>query len=100
MILISKTGTCYRVICKIGDCYHTICKVSVRYRDFLIVQFARLELPIGNTIFCVLLNDGGVQVSIFLFLMLIKGMRRMGEFKISLHDHRDGEIFLRSSASC
>ena len=32
--------------------------------------------------------------------MFIKGMRRLGEFKIFLCDSRDGKILLRSSASC
>ena len=41
---------------------------------------------------------GWVQDSIFLFLMLIKGTRRQGEFKISLYDVTDGEIPLRFSA--
>ena len=40
-----------------------------------------------------------VQNIIFMFLMLIKGMRRV-EFKIFLRDPRDGKIFFRSSASC
>ena len=41
-----------------------------------------------------------VQDFIFLFLMLIKGMRRRCVFKIFLRDPRDGKILLRSSASC
>ena len=36
----------------------------------------------------------------FLFLMFIKGMRRWGGSKISLHDTRDGKILLRSSTNC
>ena len=41
-----------------------------------------------------------VQDLIFLFLMLIKEMRRRCEFKIFLRDLRDGKILFRSSASC
>ena len=41
-----------------------------------------------------------VQDLIFLFLMLIKEMRRRYEFKIFLRDLRDRKILLRSSASC
>ena len=32
--------------------------------------------------------------------MLIKGMRRQGEFKIFLRNSRDEKIVLRSSVSC
>ena len=46
-----------------------------------------------NRIFCVL-------GFIFLFLMLIKGMRRRCEFRIFLRDPRDGKILLTSSVSC
>ena len=41
-----------------------------------------------------------VQDLIFLFLMLIKEMRRRYEFKIFLRDLRDRKILLRPSASC
>ena len=41
-----------------------------------------------------------VQDFIFLFPMLINGMRRRYEFKVFLHDPRDGRILLRSSVSC
>ena len=54
-------------------------------------------------VFLVLSKDGGRRVSsIFhlFFLMLIKGMGRRCEFKIFLCDPRDGNILLRSSASC
>ena len=45
-------------------------------------------------------NAGWVQDFIFLCLMLIKGTRRQGKFKIFLWDPRDGNTLLRSSASC
>ena len=56
----------------------------------------------------ILFKDGGhkvgdtglVQDFIFLFLMLIKGMRRRNESKISLRDPRDGRIHFRSSTGC
>ena len=41
-----------------------------------------------------------VQDFIFLFLILIKGMRRRGEFKIFISDPRNGKILFRSFASC
>ena len=41
-----------------------------------------------------------VQDFIFLFLMIIKGMRRRWEFKIFLRDPRNKKSFLRSSTSC
>ena len=40
---------------------------------------------------------GWVQDFIFLFLMLMKAMKRRGEFKIFLRDPRDGKILLRFS---
>ena len=47
---------------------------------------------------------GGCKVSpsfpSFLFLILMKSMRRRIEFKISLHDPRDGEILRRFFGSC
>ena len=45
-------------------------------------------------------DAGRVQDFIFLFLVLIKELRRRDEFKISLSDPRGGRILLRSSASC
>ena len=42
-------------------------------------------------------GTGWVQDFIFLFLMLIKEMRRQGEFKIFLREPRDGKILLRPS---
>ena len=38
-----------------------------------------------------------VQDFIFLFPMLIKGMRRRYEFKVFLHDPRDGRILWKDS---
>ena len=61
------------------------------------------QAEIAPFVFLVLFKDGGRRVSprfLILFLMLINGMRRRGEFKIFLHDARDGEILLRSSTSC
>ena len=45
-------------------------------------------------------DEEWVQDFIFSFLVLIKGMSRRSEFKISLRDPSGGEILLRSSASC
>ena len=50
-----------------------------------------------------LFNDerrrGESKISFFLFLKLIKGTRRWGEFKILLLNPREGEILVRSSGS-
>ena len=45
-------------------------------------------------------DAGKFQDFIFLFLMLIKGMKRRDEFNIFLRDSRDGKILPRSSGSC
>ena len=55
-----------------------------------------------NRIFCVpgSIQEWGRRVSqdlIFSFLMLIKGTRRRGGFRIFLRDPRDGEILVKSS---
>ena len=49
-------------------------------------------------------TQGGSKISFFpsdvnLFVSEIR-LRMRGEFKISLRDPRDGQILLRSSASC
>ena len=41
-----------------------------------------------------------VKDFIFLFLVLIKRVRKWGEFTIFFRYHKSGNIFLRSSASC
>ena len=52
----------------------------------------------------VLFKDGRrswlAQDFIILFVILIKGMRRWGEFRISLRGLRDGKILIRTSTSC
>ena len=59
---------------------------------------------IASFVCLVLFKDGRrswlVQDFIILFLILIKGMRRWGEFKISLRGLRDGKILIRSSTNC
>ena len=57
---------------------------------------------IASVVFLVLFKDGvteWVEDFIFLFPMLIKGMRRRGEFNIFLRDPRNGKILLSSSSS-
>ena len=57
---------------------------------------------VASSVFLGLLNDGNagwIQHFMFLFLMLIKVTRKQRNFKIFLHDPRDGKILLRSCAS-
>ena len=55
-------------------------------------------------VFLVLFKDGGRRVNpkfpFFFFLMLIKGTKRWGGFKIFLRSPRYRKTLLRSSASC
>ena len=67
------------------------------YREY------NLILEIASFVFLVLFKDvGGRRVSprFYLFISDINQGKRRGEFKISLHDPRNGQILLRCSVSC
>ena len=74
-----------------------------RWEGSEVARSKRWESSAHNGRFLVLFKGGGSRVSPrlhLLFLMLINKTKEQDVFKIFLNGHRDGNILLRSDASC